>query len=687
MDRNFENSYANDSQRSFNYNTNDDLGQRQLNYDEESSFPDLSAMLEREVSQANDLRQQVDAEAAQSLTLLESKDKSYLYETPQFYLLWEWKPNNSSKQILALRKSPEQGVISLANARSQKWENYFPNEMSQAKIIVEASKNAPLRGQLSSELYGEIERLFSIDLSQVVFVRNSAKATQLKARAVTIGQEIHFAPNEWNEENESFITLLAHELAHIYQNKQNRVGATNMLGNQPINDDPRMEAEADQAAEATKKGRRFNFGKFKSGDNDLMKQFAQRKVAQRMALKTNWGTFEITDHNPLINAPTLDTAINFIPDQNKVDSTKIGFVQTVQVTEQNTPIASDPTSRERMTANGERIDRMPSTENNPIYGTEGLSDKLDISESTSAESTLVLGHNFKNAAGQLESQNAKMKDTPTVVRNNTRETIFETTALALGGNQKDQYYGSITWGYTVDSGAAWSNKPDVKDAGSVSNDFIDAAKTWNNSKTRGTLTTNKNAKAVECNDKGEFNYNSKLLTISVGQILLQIKPFFIDKGFITGNNKWIGIRAQCIIVKDETLFPSLGYGIVLVDDVTDAKDGEDVAKLPIPPSVNTNSLESPVNINPTSTLETTDNNEETNTPDITATLKTSLVNEKAVNNPETATITLEKETLVETDKTSSLITPLEGKHQGENFELARLELPKEEILKIDNTQL
>ncbi len=41
MDRNFENSYANDSQRSFNYNTNDDLGQRQLNYDEESSFPDL----------------------------------------------------------------------------------------------------------------------------------------------------------------------------------------------------------------------------------------------------------------------------------------------------------------------------------------------------------------------------------------------------------------------------------------------------------------------------------------------------------------------------------------------------------------------------------------------------------------------------------------------------------------------
>jgi len=494
MDRNFENSYANDSQRSLNYNSNDDLGQRQLNYDEESSFPDLSAMLEREVSQANDLRQQVDTEAAQSLTLLESKDKSYLYETPQFYLLWEWKPNNSSKQILALRKSPEQGAISLSNAKSQKWEDYFPNEISQAKIIVEASKNAPVRGQLSSELYGEIERLFSIDLSQVVFVRNSAKATQLKARAVTIGQEIHFAPNEWNEENESFITLLAHELAHIYQNKQNRVGATNMLGNQPINDDPRMEAEADQAAEATKKGRRFNFAKFKSGDNDLMKQFAQRKVAQRKAIKTNWGTFNTEKYDFLDfgnKGQKLEALISFTPDAAKVDATKINLVQTVERKRNSKNESLDPTSKAR-SAEGVNIDAVEYS-SSPIYGSHIGGSKI-ITDKENGErkvsSTLESGFCYGNPK---EVKPAKLYDTPTTEYVGTGETFsmeFETTALAIEGVQKDTYYGSVRWGFVSKDSKHIKTELALVAKGDVSQKFLNAAQQWNNSTTKGTYEIN-----------------------------------------------------------------------------------------------------------------------------------------------------------------------------------------------------
>lgn len=366
----------------------------------------------------------------------------------------------------------------------------LPTKSSQAKIIVEASKNAPLRGQLSSELYGEIERLFSIDLSQVVFVRNSAKATQLKARAVTVGQEIHFAPNEWNEENESFITLLAHELAHIYQNKQNRVGATNMLGNQPINDDPRMEAEADQAAEATKKGRRFNFGKFKSGDNNLMKQFAQRKVAQRKALKTNWGEFKAEQYEELADARQkvshIHFKLNFKPYKN-VDSPKIGFVQTVKIVEGANKIAPNISTNERMAADGTRIDRKIGN-NNPVYGTSVLDENgLDIENSTrigdseqdkndKIEPTTTFGNTTTNPP-----QDAIMEDTPVVIFNDGRETNFETTVVSLEGEQKNTYYGSVTWGWKIKNGAAILDPLGVGSKESISDKFKPAINKWNSS--------------------------------------------------------------------------------------------------------------------------------------------------------------------------------------------------------------
>ena len=58
--------------------------------------------------------------------------------------------------------------------------------------------------------------------------------------------------------------------------------------------------------------------------------------------------------------------------------------------------------------------------------------------------------------------------------------IFETTALALEGEQEGTYYGSIKWGWKTDAEGNFSVLPlTVVSRGSVSKTFVAAIETWN----------------------------------------------------------------------------------------------------------------------------------------------------------------------------------------------------------------
>ena len=75
--------------------------------------------------------------------------------------------------------------------------------------------------------------------------------------------------------------------------------------------------------------------------------------------------------------------------------------------------------------------------------------------------------------------------------------MFETTALAIDGADKDTYYGSVNWGYKV-GGTQANPKVERKDMTDISQaskgkptaNFIEAAKLWNKSTTTGTLEVN-----------------------------------------------------------------------------------------------------------------------------------------------------------------------------------------------------
>ena len=90
-----------------------------------------------------------------------------------------------------------------------------------------------------------MERAFDADFSDVRIHANSQQAVDLGALAFAQGTEIHFAPGQYQPESHAGQEVLGHELAHVVQQRQGRVGITRQAKGLPLNDDHGLEAEAD----------------------------------------------------------------------------------------------------------------------------------------------------------------------------------------------------------------------------------------------------------------------------------------------------------------------------------------------------------------------------------------------------------------------------------------------------------
>ncbi|WP_461535219.1 eCIS core domain-containing protein [Spongorhabdus nitratireducens] len=90
---------------------------------------------------------------------------------------------------------------------------------------------------LPNKLKNGIEQLSGIDMSHVKVHYNSSKPAQLNAHAYTQGSNIHVASGQEKH--------LAHEAWHVVQQAQGRVKNTNHENGTAVNDDPKLEKEAD----------------------------------------------------------------------------------------------------------------------------------------------------------------------------------------------------------------------------------------------------------------------------------------------------------------------------------------------------------------------------------------------------------------------------------------------------------
>jgi hypothetical protein len=114
-------------------------------------------------------------------------------------------------------------------------------------------KQSPSSG-MPEDVQGKMEGAFGQDFSDVKIHANSSQSTEMGALAHAQGNEIHFAPGQYNPSSQSGQELLGHELTHVVQQREGRVQPTTSVGGAAVNDDKSLEKEADELGSAAAKG-------------------------------------------------------------------------------------------------------------------------------------------------------------------------------------------------------------------------------------------------------------------------------------------------------------------------------------------------------------------------------------------------------------------------------------------------
>jgi len=108
---------------------------------------------------------------------------------------------------------------------------------------------------LPNPLQSNLETSLGQDFSNVGIHTNSQKAVQMNARAFTQGENVHFAPGEFNPNSSEGKNLIGHEFTHVAQQRAGVVKPTKVLQKGvAINDNQALEREADTFGSKAVKG-------------------------------------------------------------------------------------------------------------------------------------------------------------------------------------------------------------------------------------------------------------------------------------------------------------------------------------------------------------------------------------------------------------------------------------------------
>ncbi|WP_157729516.1 eCIS core domain-containing protein [Tumebacillus algifaecis] len=109
---------------------------------------------------------------------------------------------------------------------------------------------APLQRSASSSKMPEdvqlkMETAMNADFSDVE-IHEGDEASKVGALAVAQGKDIYFARGQYQPDTQTGQELLGHELKHVDQQAKGLVQPTTTVGGLPVNDDPKLEQDADE---------------------------------------------------------------------------------------------------------------------------------------------------------------------------------------------------------------------------------------------------------------------------------------------------------------------------------------------------------------------------------------------------------------------------------------------------------
>jgi hypothetical protein len=119
------------------------------------------------------------------------------------------------------------------------------------------------------------------DFSNVNITTNSSKATDMGALAYAQGNDVHFAPGQYNPGSQKGQELIGHELAHVKQQREGRVQANTSTNGQPVNNDKSLEKEADDMGRMAASGKSTGGSPVQQKSAKGGENTAQAKVVQK----------------------------------------------------------------------------------------------------------------------------------------------------------------------------------------------------------------------------------------------------------------------------------------------------------------------------------------------------------------------------------------------------------------------
>lgn len=404
---------------------------------------------------------------------------------------------------------------------------------------------------LPADMKAAVEQETGLSLNEIRVVYNSSKPEKLGAHAYAEYPYIYIAPGQEQ--------YLGEELWHLVQQMKGETQVTEEVGGKKVDGDSGREKEARTM------GDKMRGGTPQMGQ-DLVTKKGSGDVVQRAKVEkpSHKGIFSFDDTKyQFINGnQQLDFEIEFKPNAT-ADSTKVGLVQAINRKIGGSSAPLDSNMAEMTTPNGTVIDQITDYRN-PLYAT-GSSEPAAGKDKLETYSTPDGQHGEKKAAGWTS---AKIGDKPSVYGGNNSQAMFETSAIALEGTEKGQYYGSIEWGWKQNGAGVLEKVPiNIKSMGVPSQEFMKAAEKWNNTKTRGTNVVKHNGTDVLSPLKGT-------------------PSFKLQAGDEATQDRAIGLNGKVYIVvtvKTSSADASLigQTGAIAVEDLSDKGDGKDRVALPL----------------------------------------------------------------------------------------------------------
>jgi hypothetical protein len=528
-------------------------------------------------------------------------------------------PNHQASPLLHLRRSiGNQAAQGMLQGRAEELEagstsvaaSHFGHDFSRIPVHGNAPPNTQLRPMekslgdyegiaapptvhkalhsssqaLDPAMRGFMESRFGHDFSRVRIhtdARAYESADALRARAYTIGDDIVFSRGAYAPGTGRGRFLLAHELAHVVQQRNIRPSLQAKL---EIGDPfDRAEHEADAVAHAALATTHMPQAEAVRYIPRISAQSLSHPVLRRVPQDTWGGTFDTDRYKLLGPEPDksggsrygIDIQISFKPN-DKVDAEKIALVQTAQTLLDGKPVSVHADKKNDVTPSrmipefesgqGTHIDAQPESRT-PLYGMADPTKGNELADSGTGR-LMQLGSRRPG----VKPENAIIVDRSGLSVPNRSEgsQLFETTALAIAGAQKGAFYGSVQWG--------WKKSADEKKATPIeflryskdvpSSEFKQAAELWNASKTSegkdtidlpltsGMYTSIKKGQLMDKPSKGRSLGNLDLNTRL--EVTEQTDPKFPDWGNVividgplTGKVGWVqrGILSSSITIE------------------------------------------------------------------------------------------------------------------------------------------